>query len=246
MADDRCGRRDFLKLCGGAAAWVAATPEALASGERMRPYERALLVDETQRPFTAARLQVGETYIFHYPYLAAPCFLLDIGHPARGGNRLTTDQGETYQWQGGVGPNRSIVAFSAICAHQMSHPARSISFINYRHEPTRFVDSEKQRREQPEIIYCCSEKSVYDVSNGARVLGGPAPQPLAAIELEYDPQTDHLHALGTRGGEMFDRFFNEFGFRLMLDYGTEHISRTVSGSTVVQTLRRFSRHQRLC
>ena len=78
------------------------------------------------------------------------------------------------------------------------------------------------------------------------MLGGPAPQPLAAVELEYDPETDALYAVGTRGGEMFDRYFNQFGFRLMLDYGTEHISRSVTETSVVQTLRRFSMHQRLC
>jgi len=37
--------------------------------------------------------------------------------------------------------------------------------------------------------------------------GGPAPQPLAAIELDYDPESDSIYATGTVGGEMFERYF---------------------------------------
>ena len=34
-----------------------------------------------------------------------------------------------------------MVAFSAICAHKMSHPAPSVSFINYRHGEVKFRNS---------------------------------------------------------------------------------------------------------
>ena len=33
---------------------------------------------------------------------------------------------------GGIGRDKSVVSFSAICAHKLSHPSRNISFINYR------------------------------------------------------------------------------------------------------------------
>jgi hypothetical protein len=40
----------------------------------------------------------------------------------------------------------------------------------------------------------------------ARVLGGPALQPLSAIVLEHDKTGDQPYAVGTLGGEMFDAF----------------------------------------
>ena len=82
------------------------------------------------------------------------------------------------------------------------------------------------------MIYCCSERSVYDPARGARVLAGPAPQPLTAILLEHDPATDHYYATGTLGGELYDRFFSSFGFRVALEHGNDNI-RERTGDTVV-------------
>ena len=72
----------------------------------------------------------------------------------------------------------------------------------------------------PRVIFCCSEKSVYDPAGGARVLGGPARQPLATILLQSDPESGALSALGTVGGEMYDAFFEKFAFRLALEHET--------------------------
>jgi hypothetical protein len=69
------------------------------------------------------------------------------------------------------------------------------------------------------VIHCCSEHSQYDPAAGARVVAGPAPQPLTAILLEYDPATDGLTATGTLGGEVYDAFFDKYGFKLQLEYG---------------------------
>ena len=51
------------------------------------------------------------------------------------------------------------------------------------------------------------------------MLPGPAPQPLAAILLDYDSATDGLFALGTVGAEQFDRFFDKYDFKLGMEYG---------------------------
>ena len=51
------------------------------------------------------------------------------------------------------------------------------------------------------------------------MVAGPAPQPLAAILLDYDAATDELFALGTVGAEQFDAFFDKYGFKLALEYG---------------------------
>jgi hypothetical protein len=95
------------------------------------------------------------------------------------------------------------------------------------------------------VIHCCSEHSEYDVAAGARVLGGPAPHPLAAIVLEHDAARDALHAVGTLGGELFEQFFAKYEMRLALEHGGRARSR--SGDTcVVQPLESFCRQQVRC
>lgn len=246
MAEDQDPpRRRFVKLCASLVALAGASPTLLAASDAVaRRYPSARLVDDKGRPITPKSLNVGENYLFHYPYVSTPCFLLDLGKPTREKATLTTESGERYEWPGGVGPKRSIVAYSAICAHKMSHPAREVSFINYRHEPVRYTDG-KQSARRSQVIYCCSEKSVYDPLDGARVLSGPAKQPLAAILLEQAPDGG-LAAVGTYGGEMFDRFFREFGFRLALELGTGDIRAEVRDTATVVPLADYCRTQVLC
>lgn len=246
-SDSGTSRRGFVRLCASAVALVGAIPSLLArTGNTLHRYPRARLVDAHNHPVIADRLRVGENYLFHYPYVSTPCFLIDVGVPLETGATLHTENGEAYRWPGGVGPNRSIVAFSAICAHRMSHPAPEVSFINYRHKTVAFRNGAEERTERSQVIYCCSEKSVYDPLQGARVLGGPARQPLAAILLEQDATDGTLSAAGTCGGEMFERFFNEFGFRLSLEYRTQDIRALVSESTTVLPLAEFCQNQILC
>ena len=240
-------RRAFFKLCASAAAMITASPRLLAQQDgTARRYQRARLVDERQQPIKVADLEEGETYLFHYPFVSTPCFLLDLGQPATRQASLRTEDGRSYTWRGGVGPRRSVVAYSAICAHKMTHPAPSVSFINYRHSPVDFLDNDKNRTRREHVIYCCSEKSVYDPMQGGRVLGGPAPQPLAAILLEYDEKDDALAAIGTYGGEMFDRFFREFGFRLQLEHKVADVRERVDGTAAVVRLADYCASQVLC
>jgi arsenite oxidase small subunit len=233
-------RRDFFfRICAAGAA--AAAPELFAARDlKARFYFRAELVEDQGRPVRASNLVAGRNYIFHYPFESTPCFLLNLGRPTVRDVALKTDDGAAYRWPGGVGAKRSVVAFSAICAHRMSYPTPQISFISYRDQST------AGRAARPNTIHCCSEHSEYDPADGARVLGGPAQQPLAAILLEHEPATDALHAVGTLGGEMFQAFFEQFEFRLTLDYGASSVRRRVSGHTVVQPLEQFCRQQVRC
>jgi arsenite oxidase small subunit len=241
-------RREFVKLCGAAVAGVSASPELLGEGKReLHFYERVTLVDRyNQEPVRASSLEVGETYLFHYPFVSTPCFLIDLGRPVSNRENLETRDGDRYLWPGGAGPNRSVVAFSAICAHKMSHPAPSVSFINYRHGTASFRDHDGKIVKDEGVIYCCSEKSVYDPAQGARVLGGPAPQPLAAIALDYVQAEDRFYATGTIGGEMFDSYFETFGQRLVLDHQRTDIRRESSDSTELMRLREFCTNQIMC
>jgi Rieske Fe-S protein len=232
-------RREFIKLC--AAAGTLGANRALAAADlKPRFYTRVQLVDESRRPLRAASLAVNHNYIFHYPYAATPCFLLNLGKPAQQAVTLKTENGGSYEWPGGVGPGNAIVGYSAICAHRLSYPTRQISFISYRDQagPARLTRSN--------VIHCCSEHSEYDPATGARVVGGPAPQPLSAILIEYDKNSDGLYAVGTLGGEMFDAFFAKFQFRLALEYGEKRAQQPVSGAAVVSELKNYCRQQVQC
>ena len=233
-------RRGFLKLCGSAGSLVGASEALAQTHQGMRAYEPALLVDADGAPVRSSRLPVGQCYVFHYPYITTPCFLIDLGQVAQPVGTLEIEGGTTYKWPGGVGAGHSIVAFAAICAHKMTHPARAVSFINYRHDEVRFIDSGKRQTRRGGVIYCCSERSVYDPAHGARVIGGPAPQPLAAIALEHDAGNDNLRAVGTFGGEMYEKFFERFGFRLALEFETSDIRRPVRGCSVLVPVEEYS------
>jgi Rieske Fe-S protein len=232
-------RRDFIKVCAAGAA-VRANELFAAQDLKPRLYARTLLTDEGGRPLRAASLVAGRNYIFHYPFESTPCFLLNLGRPTGRGVQLKTEDGATYEWAGGVGPNRAVVGYSAICAHRMSYPTPQISFISYRDRST--ASGIMRAR----TIHCCSEHSEYDPAAGAKVVGGPAPQPLAAVLLEHDAKSDALHAVGTLGGEMFNAFFAKFEFKLALDYGNGRTRLPVASRTVVKELQQFCKQQVRC
>ncbi|HSA90568.1 MAG TPA: twin-arginine translocation signal domain-containing protein [Burkholderiales bacterium] len=227
-------RRGFIKFCAASAAALGA-PEVGADA-RAQFYARARLVDEKGAPLRAAAIPVERNLIFHYPFAATPCFLLNLGKPVKPA-QLRTVAGERYEWAGGVGAARSVVAYSAICAHRLSYPTKDISFISYRTEKS-------ARNRIGNVIHCCSEHSQYDPAQGARVVAGPAPQPLAAILLEHDRSSDEIHAVGTLGGEMFKEFFEKFAFRLQMEHGAPRTA--VSGACVVQQLENYCKQQVKC
>ena len=228
-------RREFFKFCAASAATASAP--ALAADSRPQLYARARLVDEKGAPLRARDVPANQNLIFHYPYAATPCFLLNLARPVRPALLKTSDN-RSYEWKGGVGPSGAIVAYSAICAHQMSYPTRDISFISYRAEKS-------VQNKAAALIHCCSEHSQYDPAEGARVVAGPAPQPLAAILLEHDARSDGLVATGTLGGELFNEFFAKYEFKLALEHGAT-ARQAVGGSCVVQELENYCRQQVKC
>lgn len=230
----RMERRDFIKFCA-ASAFVS---PALAADSRPRFYERAKLVDENGAPLHAKAVPARQNLVFHYPFAATPCFLLNLGRPAKASVQLKTAENQAYEWKGGVGAARSVVAYSAICAHKLSYPTRDISFISFRAEKS-------ARNKHAAVIHCCSEHSQYDPARGGKVVAGPAPQPLAAILLEHDAASDELYAVGTLGGEMFNEFFAKYEFRLALEHNGAARA-AVGGACVVQALDSYSRQQVKC
>ena len=97
-------RRVFLTACSAsvvaaASQWVAAQPSkriaapAAAAGKQDKRYASSILADEQGRPVRASSLKPLINYLFHYPFVATPCLLLNLGRNI-----------------GGVGPAKSIVA----------------------------------------------------------------------------------------------------------------------------------------
>jgi Rieske Fe-S protein len=229
-------RREFVSFCVASAA--AATAPAIAADSQPRLYGRSRLVDAKGAPILGKSIPPERNLIFNYPYAATPCFLLNLGRPAAASTHLQTADKQSYAWHGGVGPSRSIVAYSAICAHKLTYPTKDISFISYRAEKS-------ARNRFGSVIHCCSEHSQYDPAQGARVVAGPAPQPLAAILLEWDAGTDQIYALGTLGGEMFNEFFDKYAFKLQMELGNG--ARDAAGSAcVVRPLADYCRQQVKC
>lgn len=232
-------RRSFIESCtaGAACLSAAAAMPALAADAKPKHYGRALLVNERGDPLLASALVPQTNYLFHYPFEATPAFLLDLGKPAAS-NALSTKDRSTYAWPGGVGARRSIVAFSAICAHQLVYPTREVSFISYR-------KSRAKKGVQDNLIHCCAEHSQYDPARGAEVISGPAPQPLSAILLEHDPKADTLTAYATLGGEMFEEFFRKYEAKLSLEVGPQ-ARQGVGNQAVVRELAKFCRNSVQC
>src|SRR5262249_4674317 len=112
-------RRDFLRTCallGGAAGFAARS--SVWADAAPRYYAKTRLIDIHGAPIRIGDLATETNYVFHYPYAATPCFLLKLGRRVDANPELRREDGSTYSWPGGVGPERNVVAFSAICAHK--------------------------------------------------------------------------------------------------------------------------------
>lgn len=255
-------RRKFIQICvAGSTANAAclaaqvhaqagsapATPAAAGKPAAASPpppvlhrYERVKLVDNAGKAVLARSLKANHNYVFNYPFASTPCFLLKLDAAATGG-ALKTEAGAAYEAPGGSGADRNIVAYSAICAHKLAYPTKQVSFISYRADAR--VGSAVTTRAK--VIACCADKSVYDPSAGARVVSGPAPQPLATILLEHDAKTDELYAVGTLGGEKFEEFFTKYDFKLSLEMGGRARD-AVKGSAVLADLTAYSTQTAQC
>jgi Rieske Fe-S protein len=163
-------RRDFLgsrALPSGMARFTPTSTDATP----VRRYTRSLLVDEHGAAIRLGALAPETNYVFHYPFASTPCFLLRLAEPVAPVPALRRERGDSYASPAGVGPSRSVVSFSAICAHKLAYPTRDVSFIRYQRS--------RSATSSGHVIHCCADHSVYDPTAGARVVAG-APQPLAA------------------------------------------------------------------
>jgi arsenite oxidase small subunit len=244
----RMDRRHFIESCSSGAACItgaAALPSlALALDAKPKAYAKALLTNERGDPIKAASLLKQTNYVFHYPFEATPVFLLDLGKPIspQAAGHLKTKSGDNYAWPGGVGKNKSIVAFSAICAHHLVYPTPQLSFISFRKGTP--VNA-KTPNAGADLIHCCADHSQYDPAQGAKVLSGPATQPLCAILLEHNAKDDTLTAYATLGGELFDDFFKKYEAKLSIEVGSK-AKNAVAATSVLKELDKFCRNPVKC
>jgi len=230
-------RRDFIKLCSGTVAVVCARPELLLANDlSVQKHNRVLLTTKAGKPLKASSLKTTDSYLFHYPYVSTPCFLINLGKTVKGLTISSNDEqsaNANYQWQGGVGKQQSVVAFSAICTHQLSYPGNKISFISYNLEKTKTAD-------HPQSIVCCAHQTVFDPSQGGTALAGATKVPLISVVLEYDSASDHLYAVGTVGKDIFSEFFRAYKSELNEQFGRGKAKEKVAEKTTVQLHEEFS------
>jgi arsenite oxidase small subunit len=217
----------------------SSVPAQAATRATARTYERCKLVDADGKAIKVKSLKANHNYVFNYPFEGTPCFLLNLDQSLAAGVPLQTESGAQYDWKGGVGPKQSLVAYSAICAHKLAYPSPQVSFIGFRLAPS-------PASKRGKVITCCADKSVYDPYAGAKVMSGPAPQPLATILLEYDAKTDEVFAVGTFGGEKFDEFFQKYAFKLSLEKGGSGARSLAKQTTVLRDLATHSQQTAQC
>ena len=143
-------------------------------------------------------LSGGQTVTFNYPLENTPNLLAKLGVKA----------------DGGVGPNGDIVAFSQVCQHLGCIwgyvPADGSPKCNSSYKATGPVG------------YCCCHGSVYDLVNGAAVIGGPSPRPEPQVTLEFDGATGDIYATGMGPPTIFGH-----------DTGSNDVLNDLQGGTLV-------------
>lgn len=235
-------RRRFIRICGitAAVAGLQARYDA-AEAVPLKPFNRVQLVDAQGQPIKAQALSASEAYIFHYPYTGTPCFLINLPAKPQGGEKLVSDNGE-YTWEGGAGPNGTIVAMTAICPHQLTYPTRKRALINY------YANASSEIAARPGVIVCCEHERVYDPAQGGKMIatGKKATQPLASIRLEHDPASDSIYAIGVYGGARFDDFFRKYKKKLLQEYGPGEGREEAAGGALTLPMREYTEMWERC
>lgn len=162
---DKLSRRHFFKISGGLAAGAGLTAAAIPSpvqaastadaGGTVLPYPRT-------RVGAAADLRVGEPVAFTFPDPSSPCTVVKLGTPA----------------EGGVGPDRDIVAYSSMCTHMgcpVAYDAKSGCFK------------------------CPCHYSTFDAEKGGQLICGQATEKLPRVVLQYDAGSGTVTAVAVEG-----------------------------------------------
>lgn len=230
-------RRNFLKVVGATGAVIAIDPASIGhtllaeDGSLYKSYAKVQLLKENGEALTTDDLKVGENYVFNYPFAGTSCILVNLPKKTATDVTLKDEFGNTYLWKGGVGSEGTIVAYSGICPHQLTHINKKESFITYRNKGERFEGH----------IVCDGHTSVYEPGHGCRVKQGKAPMPMASIVLEVG-EDNTLWAVGVLGKDKFHEFFRSFRRELKEQFGSKRKAKAkVVETAETMPMREYSR-----
>ena len=236
-------RRNFLKISGVSGAMVAIAPSTITGqlraddGTLFEAYERVQLVDAEGNPLKATGLKIETNYLFNYPFVGTPSILLDLGEETAKDVKLKSEDEEEYIWKGGVGAKRTIVAYSAICSHQLAHPTPDDSFVQYLARGKTTMATEQKGG----IIVCSSHLSAFDTKQGCKQVAGPAEQALASIIIEV-AQDDTLWASAVLGPDKFHDYFKRYKPEMKKFYGGKRkAKKRVKDSALTVTLNEYTK-----
>jgi len=142
-------------------------------------------------------LALNKVIYFYYPQTDTPNILVKMGVKATGG----------------VGPDSDVVAFSQICQHL----GCAYGYVGTGESPA----CDSSYTAPGPVGYCCCHGSAYDLTNGAKVIGGPAPRPLPQVILKLD-DAGNIYATGMGPPTIF-------GY----DTGSNNVSADLTGGTLV-------------
>lgn len=235
-------RRNFLKVTAASGALVALSPSLITTklyagdGTLYQTYEKVQLVDAAGVPIKASVLKKETNYVFNYPYTSTPAIMLDLDTPTAQEVALKSEDGQEYIWKSGVGSQRTIVAYSAICSHQLAHPTPDDSFLQYCKK-----DQKTMAYEHGGVMVCSSHLSAFDVTQGCKRVAGPAAQPLASIVIEVAAD-DTLWAVAVLGPDKFHEYFTTFKPEFKKYYGGKREAKNlVNTSAKMVTLNEYTK-----
>ncbi len=233
-------RRNFLRLSATSAAVVAVAPSLITQklyaedGSLFQAFEKVQLKDGKGDALKAGKLVEEENYFFMYPHAATPAIMVNLPKKAEQNVKLKAEDGTEYIFKGGVGAKGTIVAYSAICAHQLTHPQKSMSMFQY--VPT---TGKTLAYERPGIFVCSSHLAAYDPRQGGKGISGPIKQGLAQIVLEID-KDDNIWAVAVLGPNKFQEFFDAFKQEHKAEFGRKGAKKLVATEAKVVPLKDYS------
>ena len=198
--EERRSRRNFLKGALGVGAVLVVGGVAAVTKSLWTPTSAPTNSSPFPRVKVAkvSSLAAVTPAVFNYPLDDEPNVLVKLGQKA----------------EGGVGPDGDIVAFSVICQHL----GCVVGFQAPGSSPT----CNSSYKAAGPVGYCCCHGSAYDLADGAKVIGGPAPRPLPQVTLEFDSSTGDIYAVGMGPPTIFGH-----------DTGSSDVSADLQGGTLV-------------
>ena len=173
-------RREFLRI----AATISAALAVVGIASVMKSIVIPAIPGGGQASFPKVKVSSlsevagGTAVIFNYPLDNTPNILVKVGQTSAGG----------------VGPDGDIVAFSQVCQHL----GCIWGYVPKGGSP----DVNKAYVAPGPVGYCPCHGSIFDLTQGAKVIGGPSPRPQPQVKLQVDGSGD-IFATGMGSPSIF-------------------------------------------